>query len=301
MRKRVSVIIPTLACSERGDQLLAAIKSIQMSVDADLVKIIVCVNGRGWNKDVVGKLRQMNDIDLHFQREQSLPKALAFGRSLVSTEFFCFLDDDDELLPLSIATRVRALDERHEVDLAVTNGYNQANGEFRLRYPALPSKDADTFASLLDRNWLASCGALYRSASVGLDYFKEGYAYREWIWLAFKLLMDNRKVVFIDSPLYVVNYSEFSLSRSAAYGKADALLHQKMLDMAPPRRIKKLIQARISRAAHDLSDDALRRGEIWGALNLHLKSLVLPGGLEHLSYSRHLLLTCLAFLVPRVS
>jgi hypothetical protein len=51
------------------------------------------------------------------------------------------------------------------------------------------------------QNWLASCGGLYRSRSVSIEYFDEEATYFEWTLLAYKLA-SKLKMAFVDVPAY---------------------------------------------------------------------------------------------------
>lgn len=291
--RRVTVIIATLASRERASALFRAISSILISADAEILEIVVCVNGSKWDAETVDRLRATAGIRLFQLHEPSLPEALLHGRKVVETEFFCFLDDDDEFLAKSIEVRLKLMDSNRELDLVVTNGINKRSGQDSLRYANLSAFSADPFSSLFVSNWLASCGALFRSSSVGMGYFENYHKYLEWTWLAFQLMMDGKRVAFIDLPFYVVNDTSGSLSKSTEYDAAHESLHKRMLHQKPPSRIRRLIRMRISASAHTASEAALRRGDIWIAILMHLKSMLLPGGVRYLLYSRYLVIQIL--------
>lgn len=286
--KRVTVIIASLATRERASALFRAISSVSISAGAEILEIVVCVNGSKWDAETVDRLRATSGVKLFQLQQPSLPEALLYGRKTVETEYFCFLDDDDELLEKSIDVRLELMDSNRELDLVVANGYDSRFGLDGLRYANLSAFSADPFSSLFVSNWIASCGALFRSSSVGVGYFKNYHKYLEWTWLAFQLMMDQKRVAFIDFPCYVINDTSGSLSKSTEYDAAHQSLNNRMLQQKPPSRIRKLIRMRMSASAHMASEAALRRGDIWVAILMHLKSMLMPKGVRYLLYSRHI-------------
>src|SRR6185295_1279548 len=85
------------------------------------------------------------------------PAALRAGRVRVRSPYFAELDDDDELLPGALATRVAAMEAHPDVDVVVTRGYVDHQGRRELNLRDLEGLQADPLRSLLDQNWLAPC------------------------------------------------------------------------------------------------------------------------------------------------
>ena len=66
--------------------------------------------------------------------EASVAKAQQLGRRSSRTEFFCFLDDDDEYLPGAVSMRLNELRADSSVDVVVTNGFERiVDNSYRMR------------------------------------------------------------------------------------------------------------------------------------------------------------------------
>ena len=283
----VTIIVPTMAAPERQAQLARAIRSIGDAA-VEKIKIIVCVNGNRSSADSIAAIEAVPGVNIHRLAEPSLPKAVAFGRSMVETPFFGFLDEDDQLLPGAIDARLRVLLTDEGCDLVVSNGIYRKDGCDHLMLTGLDAVSKDPLRALFNENWLPSCGALFRTASIGRCYFDDYHEYAEWTWLAYKLAMDGKRIATLDAPTFVVNDTEGSLSTSAPYRSAYLALFERMLERNPPRDILPLVRSRIANQLHGLSCESLERGQISAAIAQHLKSLLLPGGWRYVTYSRHI-------------
>ena len=94
----------------------------------------------------------------------------------------------------------------------------------------------DPLASLIDCNWLASCGGGYRRGAVGAADFAAMPTYLEWTFLASRLLRDGR-IGFLfepDAPQFRVHDTAGSLSRSLAYLLAMPENVERLRDPATP-------------------------------------------------------------------
>lgn len=285
----VTVIICTLAEQHRQMSLLRAIASARKACTQP-VQILVVVNGQRWASEVLLSLQAMQDITLLSLPEPSLPKACLAGRKAVETPFFCFLDDDDELLPGSLDMRLAPLKADRTVDVVASNGYVRRGGSERLLYQHLVRVPAAPLQALFRENWLASCGALFRSDSVGTTYFENFHTYAEWTWLAFQLGMAGKTIAVVDQPTFRIHDTPGSASKTTAYHQAHASLHQKMLASVPPADVARLIRRHIGAHLHTEADTLRRNGAFLSAWGAHLRSLTYPGGLRYLSFSRHLLI-----------
>lgn len=284
----VSIVIPTLASAERRDLLLRAVRSARAS-SVDGVCVIVCVNGTRWDGGSIAALEKEPGVELHRLSEASLPKAIAAGRAEVRTPYFGFLDDDDELLPGAVDARLRVLRSKQDCDLVAANGIRRTVAGDVAMLKGLDVVPGNPLRRLFEQNWLPSCGALFRTASVGREYFDDYHAYAEWTWLAFQLAMDAKRVAILDEPTFIVNDTAGSLSKSAAFRSAYLHLYRRMLARNPPGEIRRILHRRISDALHDMSCSALERRALAEAARLHLRSMLYPGGIQYLSYSRHIL------------
>lgn len=280
----VSVIIPTLAEAQRMESLRRAIRSAESKTST----VVVCVNGSSSSADCITHLKSLENVKLLNLPEASLPRARAAGRQAVQTPFFTFLDDDDELLPGGLERRLAVLTSRPDIDLVITNGWRRQGGRQEVMLNQLASVSADPLLALFRENWLPSCGATFRTSSIGPEYFADMHGYAEWTWLAFRLSLDKKRVEVIDDITFAINDTPGSLSKSANYRAAYLHLYRRMLEVNPPDSVRKQIKRKISSFWHDLSAESLARGDLRRATWYHVRSLLSHGGLRYLAYTRHL-------------
>ena len=285
--EQVSVIIPTLAENSRFELLKRCVASIRNSTTGACL-IIAVVNGSRFAPEVVEWLREQRDVKLITEKTPSLPNALRVGREAVETPFFSTLDDD-EYLPGSTDRKMQTLLANPDADLVVTNGLNNWGGKEALHYSQLSRVPDDPLGALFDSNWLASCNALYRSDRVTPVYFQDSHPFAEWTWLAFRLALHGKKIVVLDEPCFRYNQTPQSLSQSTSYQEAYPSLFARMLASEPPPRIRELVRRCLSAALHDRSVALLQNGDRAASLTAHLRSLLLPGGLRYLTYTRRLI------------
>lgn len=284
-----TVIIPTLAEHSRSDAIKRCIHSIRGSSNARTL-VIVVVNSDRFDDAVCKWLRAQPDVVLEKIATPSAPAAVRHGRGLVETDFFSTIDDDDEYLPGSSDLKLSFLRSKPEADFLVANGYRRAHNIEALLYSKseLSRVATDPLGSLLRSAWLNSCNALYRSASVPVSFFEDHHPYAEWTWIGYKLVLSRRIAVSLDKPCFRVNVTPGSLSQSDLYRISYIKLFERMLALSPPQEVQRLLQAKQSAAWHDLSELSLSRGRRLEAMTRHLRSLLLPGGMRYLTYTRHL-------------
>lgn len=285
---RVTAVIPTLAERRRRVSLLKAIQSLR-NASSEKIVIIVVVNGNRFDPVIITELQIQADVQLIQIEEGSLPLALAFGRHHVNTPFFCFLDDDDEYLPGAIDLRLQLLDEHPEADIAITNGWKKIDGIDRIAHSRMKYVSDNAFLELFRANWLASCGALFRSKEIGIEYFENIHKFAEWTWIAFQLLLHDKKIVFINEPTFRINSTEGSLSKSTEYQNSFVKLFTRMLQEKTSGEVRRAILSKRSGALHDLSNLEMRNGNMRRAWKLHLESLQHFRGWRYFFYTRHLL------------
>jgi glycosyltransferase involved in cell wall biosynthesis len=284
---KVTIIIPTLCETARRAQLLRAIASIH-AASADPVTILVVVNGQRFEKDLVEQLRARDDVRVIQVAEGSQTNAQLVGRRAVETEFFAFLDDDDEYLPGALDLRVAML-TGNTAALAVTNGYWCSKGVDHLLYSRMSKVAANPLIELFHENWLNNCNHLYRSAIVGVHYFESAPALFEWTWLGFRLTMDGQIVVASDAATFRVNDTPGSLSKSAKFVASRVDLYDRMLGEGPDRETAALIRRRKSSAWHEVSAAEIEAGRKREAMAAHLRSLSCHwSGLRYVAFSRHI-------------
>jgi glycosyltransferase involved in cell wall biosynthesis len=284
----VTVLIATLAVTSRTGTLRRAIRSAFEQEPSP--HLIVVVNGGRYDQTLLAELRNDPRIQLRFSEVPSYPAAQRLGRLQVLTPYFCFLDDDDVLLPGSISARLARARQSDAPDVVVSNGYRSDSSEDvpSLPIPA-PGPHSDLLISLLQRNWFASCAPLFRSARVDESFFDGQTKYFEWTLLAFRLLLANRSFAFVPQFGFRVSDSPGSLSKDERGTFAEPSLLQGMLQMNPPANVRWLLKQRLAIANHACSDLAIRQGALASAWQHHLRSMIYPGGLRYLTYTRHLI------------
>lgn len=283
----VSVIIPTTCEARRWESLKRAIESARGSQGV-AASVIVVVNGKRFDQACLDELQARPDLTVAYREEGSAPLAQRHGRSMVQTEFFAFLDDDDEYLPDALAHRVAPLLADPSLGFVATNGYRRLGDEERIVVSNPQAVQADPLGALTRENWLASCGGLFRTSSVGVDYFDDPAPFLEWTYLAYRLALDF-KMAFVDVPTFRINDTPASLSKSAAYRDAELSVLLRIAALALPPRVARQVRGKVGRVYHDLSYEARLQGQGARAWALHVRSLLLPGGWRYLGYSRKLL------------
>jgi hypothetical protein len=216
--------------------------------------------------------------------------ARAAGRRAVSTRFFGFLDDDDELLEGAITRHLLNFEAFPSLDVSVCNGFKQFGGNYELLLDSTAGIDSDPLRALFHRNYLASCGGLFREATVGSEFFEELPPFGQWTMLAFSLAMSGKQIRMVSDPGYVIHDSPVSQSKGIAYKANYLTLFERMRQMQPPDDIIEILHNKTSDTLHDLSVEMLTAGNLREAVRLHVKSLRPIYGLRYLSYTRRLVM-----------
>lgn len=287
MSPAVTVVIPTLAETKRAEGLRRAVASV-LAQEGCVARPLLVVNGDRFDPALVEEWKAHPEVRLHYESIGSAPLASKIGRSLVNTDFFAFLDDDDEYLPHALVARLSALRTDSRLAVVVGNGYRY-EGKARLA-SAWNLREAahNPFAALLANNWLTSCGGLYRSSLVDETFFADTPAYMEWTYLAYKLCV-NYEIGFVDNPGYIIHDTPDSLSKSLDYGRAYLAVLTRILELPLPTDAHRALRGKYGAALHDLSASCLNQGERWQAFIYHCRSLLQPEGLRFLLYGRRFL------------
>ena len=283
----VTAIIPTTCDSSRGPSLRRAILSIVDQVP-DNGLILVVANGDRIDEAVVRMAQEFPRTRVERLEKASVAKAQQLGRRLVRTEYFCFLDDDDEYLPGAVTTRLNEIHADSSVDVVVTNGFEDVDNSYRTRVEFPEAARTDPLRALLQENWLASCGGFFRTQSVTPDYFDGRTCFLEWTLLAYKLA-SNLVIRFIDVPTYRIHSSHDSASKSQDYREAQPRVLATIANLDLPPDVRRAVKSKISNAEHSLSTYFLRQGDLKQAVCHHVRSLGSYSGLKFLPYSRKLL------------
>lgn len=290
---RVTAIIPTLCSAPRAEALKRAISSLK-NASSNPVRILVVVNGQRFDPELLAELQSRQDINVAYIREGSAPLAQLEGRRRVKTEFFCFLDDDDEYLAGAIDRRIEVIARHPNASIVVTNGLiKDDQGLMESCFDKFSDAAADPLLALFIENWLSSCGGLFRTDKVSISMFEDYSDYIEWTWLAFKLSNSGHELCFIDEPTYQINRTPRSASMSEAYNDFHVILLDRMLKKTTRHDVRAIIRTRLGAAWHSSSYQYMNARKMSLAWNAHLESLKYPGGWRYIAYTRHLVLSAL--------
>lgn len=286
---KITIIIPTMCTRTRAESLRRAIASIRRA-GPDLATVIVAANGPNISPELIAELSEREDLQVVRFDEGSSPLALARAVPLVKTDYFGFLDDDDELLPNGLSQRLAKLQSEPDADILLSNGYlrnSNCDQDYLNHLNDVPNDPLSTF---FVENWLPSCGALFRKASIAPAYFQNHHPYAEWSWLAFRLVLDKKRFCVLNEPTFRV-YADTpgSLSKSSAYRQSYISLYKKMLSAAIPSNVRRIVQKRLAQAHHDVSSYALADGKLSQCIRHHIQSLKYPSGWIFFTYTRHII------------
>lgn len=288
LRTRVTVVIPTVCAPERGAGLARAIESL-LAQTAGAPSILIVANGPQVSTELLESLRSRYGVSALVIAEGSLPRAIREGRSALSTPFFGFLDDDDEYLPGALAMRLAALLENPDAAAAVTDGLYLEDGREEPRGVATLEAARDPLRALPRRNWLASCGGLFRTDMVTLEFFDGVTRFLEWTLVAYKIAA-RFPVVLLPEPGYRIHSMPNSLSKSEAYRVALPSVLKLVANLELPRDVRKAVMRARGAAYHSISSHSLRERRHLEAWRAHLASLGHPGGWRYLTYTLRVLL-----------
>jgi glycosyltransferase involved in cell wall biosynthesis len=282
----VTIIVPTTCEAPRAAALERAVLSVVSQLPAG-GRVLVVANGSRVDQTTLRKVAALPRTDVGRLEQGNVAQAQRYGRTRVATPFFGFLDDDDEYLPGAIDARLSAMQD-DEPDVVVTNGYAR---DAEAEYPVVSHMEhvrADPLRSLLSENWLASCSAMFRTATVSETYFDGRTRFFEWTLIAYRIA-STRTIRFVDAFTYRIHSSDASASKSAAYRAALPGVLGAIAALDLPDDVRAAVHAKISHAEHVLSAQYLEAGQWRSAMRHHLRSLIGRGGLRFLPYSRRLL------------
>jgi glycosyltransferase involved in cell wall biosynthesis len=279
----VSVIIPTTAEPRRRDSLRRAIDSARAQRHL-ATQLIVVVNGPRSDASLLTELETL-PLQVVRLREADLPSAIHKGRLAIGSDYFSFLDDDDVYLPDALASRLEAL-EAARADFAVSNGLDASGNTYISDIRAVQS---DPLKALIKSNWLASCGGLYRSATISAEFFANLTKYLEWTTVAFRLMMAGKRVCFVDHPGFRISDTEGSASKQRSMeSMLNAIaVFEDMFTRVPPN-IRSSLAGKGAAVYHSTSHYCLQSGDLGQAWRMHASSIRM-GGWRYLTYTRHLL------------
>ena len=247
------------------------------------------VNGDQYSQSLVDLLGNRGDLSLARLSRASLPGALYAGRKAVRSQFFAFLDDDDEYLPGAIDKRIAILSSDPKAGLVASNGFRVSGGRETLALNALNDVESDPLAAVLKENWLASCGGLYRTERIPAVFFEDMPQYLEWTWLAFRIVSIGEAVRILPEPTFRIHDTPESESKSEAYMLSHVEVIDRMMRTTRRADILAMLGRMQSTALNCASNHYRKNGLLREAWRAHLRSLRQPGGLRYVTYTRHLI------------
>jgi glycosyltransferase involved in cell wall biosynthesis len=280
--------MPTEARSERAERLMQALASVCSQQGVRAIPIVV-VNGPAADPALLAALARSSDVQLVRLEAASLPAALRAGRDRVRSPYFAELDDDDELLPGALAARVETMEAHPDVDVVVTRGYVDHQGRRELNVADLEGFQADPLRALLDHNWLAPCAGLFRTATIGTQYFADVPPYLEWTYLGLRFALE-RRILFLNRPTWVYRAdTPRSLSKTPGYVLQQSASVDRLLALPLPRDVRRGFARRRGIALHEAAGLELDAGRPGAAWRWHLRSLAAAGGWRYTLYTRRLI------------
>lgn len=288
----ISVIIPTTCETSRSGLLRRAIGSIKTQEFAGGVEILLICNGNRQDLNLLAELESYSGLRIVQLEEGNVSKARYVGVRNVRTEFYCFLDDDDELLPDCLLKRLEVMRRYTDCDVVVTNGMIHCSGidSPLVSLELAATINSDLYGTFLRQNWFASPASMFRTKSLNLDVFDFSFKYFEWTYLLFSLL-SLKKNFFFDTNITYRKYEDnpLSVSKTIEYSLAypEFLLELKRLDL--PTYVKAAIHEKYLVALNARSNIYRMQGQWLKAWQAHLSCLA-QGGVRYFSYTRHLLL-----------
>ncbi len=285
----VTVLVPTLARRERRDLLLRALASIH-GQEGVAASALVIVNGEDADPDLLACLGAEPAVVVLQISQRGIPAAFRAGRPGVTSTYFGALDDDDILLPGALTTRVAALTADDSRDAVVTDGLiRSAAGDRRMREHFLDVA-ADPVREMFRGNWLLPGSWLCRTDQVGGWLFEDMPDHRECTWIGLQLATRAR-LTFLPIPTLIYHEdTPGGAHRTFAYCAAQPAAITQFLTLPLPGDVRERLRRSMAAAYHEIAHRLLiEEGKPGAALRWHLRSLLAPGGLRHLGFTRKLL------------
>ena len=293
---KISVIIPTTAEDKRHKFLDQAIKSVFNQAFVGY-EVVVVVNGIKCSETVLDSLRRIEKLKLVCVEEGNVSVARYQGLLESSGEVFCFLDDDDLLLPNSLGVRYQLLCDNPDVDVVVTNGYEQVGGQQYLFVDSLTEDEIrlDPLGSFCKQNWFASPAPMFRRSSLDDRFFKSKRQFFEWSYLFFDLVVSECSILYRDDVTYIkIEDNPYSISKTEAYLYAYLDFLSEIIKFDLSKEIKKTVLKKYVITLNERAAYCLERNSLYEAWENHLKCLRY-GGWQYLLFTRKLIAKQLGF------
>jgi hypothetical protein len=284
-----TIVIASVCDDVRADQLKRACDSVRAMAGAHDYSILVVANGARVSSKVLGWLAAEPAVRVVRLQSGSYPLARRIGAELAESEFLGFLDDDDELLPDTLAPKLAYFREHPDVDVLVTDGL-RINGTTTSRIlPPPKDRSSDTVETVMRMGW-GACALTLRRQNVDLAVFDAEFRHLEWTLTALELAKRYR-FGFLDEPTY--RYYEDtpgSLSKLAEHHLIAPELWRRLMKSYAGTRYDDSVRRRFGTVCHKVAWEYARQGRMREAWRLHAESLMAPGGMALMPFSAKLLL-----------
>lgn len=280
----VTVIIRSTGHRTRAASLRRAVASV-LSQRGAQTHCLVVFNGNEYDPKTIEWVRSQPHTSCLIMDGPDKPAATFIGRALVATDLFCYLDDDDELLPEALERRLHIMAERPQLDCVATNGYYVQGNTTRLLFEQTQIlREHGYVQSLLHaHNWLASCGGLFRTSTVKMSYFQNLPPHREWTVIAFRIA-SSLHVHFEDTPTFRVNSSPGSQSKQDSYVDAGIVILDELKRCTNDPQQRNHIRDRQAAAYRSMCSYYRLRKNFPAAWRAYVNAIRSQGGWRYIPY-----------------
>jgi hypothetical protein len=286
MDAEITIIVPSRGLQARLTHLLRAVESIRSQQGVRAIPMVV-LNGALCSPEVESALHAIEELQLIVVPTEGIPGALRAGRAAVGTRWFGTLDDDDVLMPGSLAMRVDAL-RSSGADVVVTNGFRRLDGVDRLHVPAKLNVGSKPLRAFRKLNWFLPGSWLARSDRVDASIFDDMPPYRECTYLALRFATGFRMHWLQEPTVIYHEFSPHAESTSWHYFEGQLDASRALLSLDLPASVRRQLRWDIAALLHDHADRHYADGALDQAWEFHIRSLVSWCGFRFLPFTRHL-------------
>jgi glycosyltransferase involved in cell wall biosynthesis len=289
---RITIVIASLCNDARSGLLRRACDSIQAMAGGLDYSIMIVANGSSVSPRVLEWLRERPDVRLIQLHSGSHPLARRVGAEMARSELLGFIDDDDELMPDTLARKLAYFHEHPEVDVLVTDGLRINGSSVTRIFPPPGERSVDLVETMMRASWGAGALTL-RTGRVDLAAFDAECRHMEWTLTTLQLAR-HHGIGYLDEPTY--RYYEDtpnSLSKLANHNLAGPEVWRRLSKTYAGTRYEQLVRRRYGTVCHAVSWECSRRGNMRDAWRLHAESLRCPGGLAFTPLTAKLVLQSL--------
>ena len=291
-RRLFTVVIASLCDDARAELLKRACESVRAMAGDHDYSIIVVANGTRVSSSVLDWLATRADIRLIRLRSGSHPLARRVGAEMADSEFLAFLDDDDELMPNTLAPKIALFRQDPEIDVLVTDGLRVNGSSVTNIFPPPEARHADFVETMMHTGW-GACALTLRTQTVDLSAFDAEFRHMEWTLTTLELARRHR-FGFLDQPTYrYYQTTPNSLSKSAAHNFAAPEVWRRLSKSYAGTRYETIVRRRYGIMCHNAAWEYACQGKTKDAWRLHAESLWSPGGMAFVPFSARLLLVSL--------